>query len=186
MFGMIKSHDGAVAIANRIFETRLYNLFLSEEMLNSTICRAAEEDRNRFVRDGHLDMELVLERFVESFTDIYSDAQESFLEENGRRFFLLYLKPIINGAGNYYVEARTRDMRRTDIIIDYRGEQYVCEMKIWRGNEYNSRGERQLVGYLDDYHLTKGYMVSFNFNKNKKTGVQKLLMDGRTIVEAVV
>ncbi len=84
------------------------------------------------------------------------------------------------------MEARTRDMRRTDIIIDYRGEQYVCEMKIWRGNEYNSRGERQLIGYLDDYHLTKGYMVSFNFSKNKKTGVQKLLMDGRTIVEAVV
>lgn len=56
-------------------------------------------------------------------------------------------------------------MRRTDIIIDYRGEQYVCEMKIWRGNEYNSRGERQLIGYLDDYHLTKGYMVSFNFSK---------------------
>ncbi len=186
MFGMIKSHDGAVAIANRIFETRLYNLFLSEEMLNSTIYRAAEDDRNRFVRDGHLDMELVLERFVESFTDIYSGAQESFLEENGRRFFLLYLKPIINGVGNYYVEARTRDMRRTDIIIDYRGEQYVCEMKIWRGNEYNSRGERQLVGYLDDYHLTKGYMVSFNFNKNKKTGVQRLAVDGRMIVEAVV
>lgn len=88
--------------------------------------------------------------------------------------------------GNYYVEARTRDMRRTDIIIDYRGEQYVCEMKIWRGNEYNSRGERQLIGYLDDYHLTKGYMVSFNFNKNKKTGVQRLAVDGRTIVEAVV
>ncbi len=186
MFGMIKSRDGAVAIANRIFETRLYNLFLSEEMLNSTICRAAEEDRNRFVRDGHLDMELVLERFVESFTDIYSDAQESFLEENGRRFFLLYLKPIINGAGNYYVEARTRDMRRTDIIIDYRGEQYVCEMKIWRGNEYNSRGERQLIGYLDDYHLTKGYMVSFNFNKKKETGVREIVMGGRILVEAVV
>ena len=77
-------------------------------------------------------------------------------------------------------------MRRTDIIIDYRGEQYVCEMKIWRGNEYNSRGERQLIGYLDDYDLTKGYMVSFNFSKNNTTGVQKLLMDGRTIVEAVV
>lgn len=70
-------------------------------------------------------------------TDIYSDSDEAFLEENGRRFFLLYLKPIINGVGNYYVEARTRDMRRTDIVIDYRGRQYVVEMKIWHGEEYN-------------------------------------------------
>ena len=85
------------------------------------------------------------------------------------RFFLLYLKPIINGTGNYYVESRTRDMRRTDVIVDYKGKQYVCELKIWHGNEYNRRGEQQLIGYLDDYHLTTGYMVSFNFNKKKGT-----------------
>lgn len=108
------------------------------------------------------------------------------MEENGRRFFLLYLKPIINGVGNYYVEARTRDMRRTDVIVDYRGIQYVCELKIWHGQEYNRRGERQLIGYLDDYHLTKGYMVSFNFNQKKQVGVKKIELDGRLIVEAVV
>ncbi len=54
----------------------------------------------------------VLERFVEAFNEINSDAAKPFVEENGRRFFLLFLKPIINGVGNYYVEARTRDMRR--------------------------------------------------------------------------
>ncbi|MDE6897190.1 MAG: hypothetical protein K2P43_13595 [Lachnospiraceae bacterium] len=110
----------------------------------------------------------------------------NLLEENGRRFFLLYLKPIINGIGNYYIEARTRSMRRTDVIIDYRGRQYVCELKIWRGEEYNRRGEQQLIDYLRDYHLTEGYMIRFNFNKKKKTGVRKIQIDGRTLVEAVV
>ena len=80
------------------------------------------------------------------------------------------------------MEARTRDMRRTDIIIDYRGEQYVCEMKIWRGNEYNSRGERQLIGYLDDYHTKKGYLISFNFNKKKKSGVHELVVGDKASV----
>lgn len=32
------------------------------------------------------------------------------------------LKPIINGIGNYYIEAQTRDGRRTDIIVDYLGK----------------------------------------------------------------
>ncbi len=145
MFGFMRLSDGAVLIMNRIFETRIYNLFFSEELLNSAMFKAASEerDRNRFIRDGKLDMEQVLERFVVSFSDIYADADETFLEENGRRFFLLYLKPIINGVGNFYVEARTRNMRRTDVVIDYSGEQFVCELKIWHGEEYNRRGEEQ-------------------------------------------
>ena len=35
MFGFITERDGQAVIANRIFETRLYNLFLSEEMTKS-------------------------------------------------------------------------------------------------------------------------------------------------------
>ena len=50
------------------------------------------------------------------------------------------------------MESRTRELKRTDIIVDYRGEQYVIEMKVWRGEEYNRRGEEQLVDYLDAYH----------------------------------
>ena len=188
MFGFMKLAGGMVQISNRIFETRIYNLFLSEELLDSAMYKAAsvDKDRNRFIHDGKLDMEQVLERFVESFTDIYSDAEDTFLEENGRRFFLLYLKPIINGVGNFYVEARTRNMRRTDVVIDYRGQQFVCELKIWHGEEYNRRGEEQLMDYLDAYHLTTEYMISFNFNKGKQTGVQKIQIGEKTIVEAVV
>ncbi len=188
MFGFIKLEEGAVKISNRIFETRIYNLFISEELMDSDVYQAAsaDKDRNRFIQNGRLDMEQVLERFAETFTDIYSDAENKFLEENGRRFFLLYLKPIINGVGNYYVEARTRNMRRTDVVIDYRGEQFVCELKIWHGEEYNRRGEEQLADYLDAYHLTTGYMISFNFNKKKKVGVQRIQVGGKTIIEAVV
>lgn len=186
MFGFIKNVDGMAVIANRIFETRLYNLFLSEEIVNSKIYDAADLEKNRFIQEGHLKMELVLERFVEAFTDIYSDEEESFLEENGRRFFLLYLKPIINGVGNYYIEARTRNMERTDVIVDYRGEQFVIELKIWRGNAYHERGEKQLLDYLDYYHLKKGYMLSFNFNKRKQSGIKEILLGDKILVEAIV
>ncbi len=77
-------------------------------------------------------------------------------------------------------------MCRTDVIIDYHGRQYVCELKIWRGNEYNERGEKQLIGYLDDYHLEEGYLVSFNFNKHKTPGVRELWIDGKKLIEATV
>ena len=77
-------------------------------------------------------------------------------------------------------------MGRTDLIIDYLGKQYVIEMKIWHGNEYNARGEEQLLGYLNDYQLEKGYMLSFNFNKNKVPGVKEIHFKEHTLIEAVV
>lgn len=76
--------------------------------------------------------------------------------------------------------------KRTDVIVDYAGEQYIVEMKIWHGNEYNERGERQLAEYLDYYRQKKGYMLSFNFNKNKKTGMRTVKIGDKIIVEAVV
>lgn len=187
MFGFVKNQNGSAVIANRIFEMWLYNLYLSGyEVQNQDIYKASLEDKNQFIAGGHLNMRLILEKFVVHFNDLFQDSDEAFLEDEGRKYFLLYLRPIINGTGNYYIESRTRGLRRTDVIVDYRGEQYVIEMKIWHGEEYNNRGEKQLVQYLDDYNQSKGYMVSFNFNKKKKTGVHEIVVGDKTLIEAVV
>lgn len=185
-FGFLKCVDEQITVSNRIFETRLYNYFLAEDMLESSTYSASLQIKNQFVRGNILDMELILRRFVEHFSDIYADNSEKFIEENGRRLFLLYLKPIINGTGNYYIESRTRSMGRTDIIIDFQGQQYIIEMKIYHGNEYNLRGEKQLIRYLNDYHLQKGYMLSFNFNKRKQIGMHEVVLDDKVLIEAVV
>ncbi len=187
MFGFVRVQDGNVVVSNRIFEMRLYNRYLSTaEIQRQRIYKASLEDKNQFISGGHLNMRRILEKFVEHFDDLYHDSEEAFVEEAGRKFFLLYLRPIINGTGNYYIESRTRSLGRTDVIVDYCGEQYIIEAKIWHGNEYNMRGERQLVRYLDDYHTDKGYMISFNFNKKKKIGVHEIVVGNKVLIEAVV
>lgn len=187
MFGFVKNVDGKVIPANRIFDTLMYNHFLSmDELKSSAMYKASLLDKNMFICDGRLNMRKVLEKFVIHFHDLYGNRKETFLEEEGRRYFLLYLRPIINGTGNYYIEAQTRSLGRTDIIIDYRGEQFVVETKIWRGNEYNTRGERQVVEYLEDYRLQTGYMLSFCFNKKKEIGVKEFEIEGKKLIEAVV
>lgn len=187
MFGFVKADNGIVVVSNRIFETRIYNYFLSiEEMRDTDIYKAAIQNKNYFIENGTLNMELVLERFITCFSELYGNSDEKFLEEDGRRFFLLFLRPIINGTGNYYIEAQTRDSRRTDIVVDYLGKQYIIELKIWHGDEYNRRGEEQLGHYLDMYHLKKGYLLSFNFNKNKEVGIKQILCGDKVIIEAVV
>ena len=186
MFGFLTEKNGQVAIANRIFEMYLLNLFMTEEAGKSEVYAQGGSDRIGFIKENRLDMDLVLKKFVEYFHEICSDKEERFIEKFGRRFFLLYLKPIINGTGNYYIEAQTRDERRTDVIVDYLGEQFIVELKIWHGNEYNTRGEKQLTEYLEYFHRDKGYLLSFNFNQKKEIGVKEIQIEGKTSVEAVV
>ncbi len=62
----------------------------------------------------------------------------------------------------------------------------MIELKIWHGDEYNRRGEEQLMGYLDDQHQKKGYMVSFNFNKKKQIGIHEVIVGDKILIEAVV
>ena len=72
------------------------------------------------------------------------------------------------------------------MIIDYLGHQYIIELKIWRENAYNERGEEQIAGYLDYYHEKKGYLVSFCFNKNKTSGTKTIQVCDKTVTEAVI
>lgn len=105
------------------------------------IYKASLQDKNQFVVNEFLNMRLVLEKFVQHFTALYGNNRKAFMEEEGRKYFSLYLKPIINGTGN-------------------------C--------------------YFDDYNKNKGYMISFNFTRNKQVGVSEIVVEDKVIVEAVV
>lgn len=186
MYGFVRNNNGALVIANRIFETVIYDWFISLETTDSQIFDKGINDKNQFISDGQLNVERIIEKFIIHFNDIYGSQPDKFKEDDGRKLFLLYLRPIINGVGNYYIEAQTRDQRRTDVIVDYLGKQYVIELKIWHGDEYNTQGEQQLSEYLDYYHINKGYLLSFNFNKSKQSGMHTIELNGKTIVEGVV
>ncbi len=187
MYGLIRKEHGAVRIANRIFEMMLYNLFLSDEELKSdAFTKEGDLARNIFVKDGKLDMRLVLERFIQTYTQICGPLEEKFREKDGREQFLLYLRPIINGTGNYYIEAQTRNQTRTDVVVDYLGQQYVIELKIWRGERYNEEGEKQIAGYLEHFNLDTGYMLSFNFNKKKEPGVKRVQVGDKVLFEGML
>ena len=187
MYGLVRNEHNTVRVANRIFETMLYNLFLSdEELKNNVFSREGELAKNQFVTDGKLNMRLIMERFIETYIQVCGPLKERFKEKDGREQFLLYLKPIINGTGNYYIEAQTRDQTRTDVIVDYLGQQYIIELKIWRGERYNTEGEKQVSEYLDYWNLDTGYMLSFNFNKKKEQGVKRVQIGDKVLFEGTL
>lgn len=187
MHGFVTKKKGAITIANRIFETRLYNYYLTvDEMKSTPAFQAGVNDKEQFVKGGKLLMDKLLSHYVTVFDDLYGESEERFSEDEGRRRFLLYIRPIINGTGNYYIEAETRNSRRMDLVIDYLGEQFIVELKIWGGKAYHTKGEDQLADYLESKHLAKGYLLTYSFNKKKTPGVERKQVRGKEIVEVFV
>lgn len=68
MYGFACDRGGRLAVSNRVFETLLYNLFLSDdELADITLSDDGELGRTRYVRGGRLDMRAVLEGFREAY-----------------------------------------------------------------------------------------------------------------------
>ena len=187
MFGFIKQQDGAFAVSCRMFEIWFYEYFISQDK-NSADFIQGMTDKNQFIHDGILDVPRLFARFIDHMNKTYKmDHDNEFIENDARKVFLTYLRPVINGIGSYHIEEQTRDHERMDVVIDYLGKQYVIELKIWRGNAYNERGEQQLCRYLEYFDLKEGYLLSFCFNKTKQSGLlPPVELNGRTLIEAVV
>ncbi len=187
MYGFVTERGDKMVVANRVFETLLYDYFLAEEQTGA-VRRAGDLGRSLFVEGGRLDMCAVLEGFRRTYVEVYGPLEEGgrFAEKDGRELFLMYLKPIINGTGNYYVEAQTRDQTRTDVIVDYLGERFVVELKVWRGPRYNEAGERQVAGYLDYFGLSVGAVPFFNISKRKEPGLRRVAVGDKVLWEETI
>ncbi len=166
MFGIVREENGKAVISNILFESCLYDYFGGILIAENA---AASYEKNQFIKeDGRLDMVHVLDRFQSFMKSEYREEDERFIESQGRLLFLCFLKPIINGTGFYYVEPQTRTNSRMDIVVTYLDEEFIIELKIWRGDQYRKDGIKQLNGYLESREQKKGYLVSFSFLKNKE------------------
>ena len=104
--------------ANKIFAKVLTDYYLSQDEIKSLeIYKVSSRDKNQFIENGKLNMKLVLEKFIEAFTDLYAHKGRTFIEEEGKKYFLLFLRPIINATGFYSLEAVTGKNTRTDVIV---------------------------------------------------------------------
>ncbi|MDO4616881.1 MAG: hypothetical protein Q4B03_05430 [Lachnospiraceae bacterium] len=187
MFGWLRNSGGKTVITNRIFEVLICNKMIQEHV-DDRIFTLGSSEKSQLKSADCLYMDQIMERFAAHYHSIYGDRSADFLEKEARLIFLTFIKPIINGEGNYYLESQEADSTRTDVIIDYHAKQYIVELKIWHGDIYEQRGIEQLAGYLDRHQLTEGWLLSFCFNKNKQelTGFREYEMNGMRILETVV
>lgn len=175
-----------VAISNKIFELLMTDYFISEDLGDSRrITGVLHVD---VIRDGRFDMELCLRKFAEHYSEIFNESDVEFLERHGRLLFLSYLRPLINGQGFYHIESQFTDLRRMDIVVDFGYRQFIIELKLWRGQQYQMEAYMQLCGYLESKHVDTGYLLTFDFRSegNRVHKAEWLEVDGKRIFDVMV
>ena len=90
-----------------------------------------------------------------------------FFEREARKLFLLFVSAIINGSGFAHMESEQGDGKRTDVIVNYLTQQFIVELKIWRGQKAHEKAQDQLLGYMDKLNLHVGYLLTFDFREKK-------------------
>jgi len=165
LYGIFADKNGRCKIHNRIFEQRILSIIITKQMQ----INAKEGIFSPPLPLGKgLDVFTVLKRFQTFMKENYSNRDGKFLERHGRLIFLAFLKPIINGKGYEFKEPVVGDERRMDIVVVFENQRYVIELKRWEGEEYHQQGLQQLSDYLDIYSLKQGFLLIYNFNKNKE------------------
>lgn len=167
IYCLIKEDEtGHVAVHNLIFEQKLYNYFMAEQSLQHN--NKLSTNRSIFVRDGKLNMPLVIERFKDLMEADPQSENAEFLEQQGRLLFLCFLKPILGGAGFFYIEPQTRNDGRMDIIVTYGGEEFIVELKNWRDMKYEQKGEEQVSEFARSRCHKKAYLITYSFLREKE------------------
>jgi hypothetical protein len=180
-----KSITGGVEISNSIFELYIYNYMVSKR--NTDIGNVLKHEyKDIFIKDKKLNIVVILNKFQELMKCEYREKDREFIEREGRLLFLCFIKPIINGKGFYYVEPETRMDSRMDIVITYGDNEYVIELKKWYGQKKYKEGLKQLTDYLDNRLTKTGFMITFNFNKNKEYKKEWITLDGYRIYSIIV
>ena len=155
-----------VIISNKVFELLMTDYYIARDLRGRTqITGIFHKD---VLKDGRFDMELCLRKFAEHYAEIYNENDAEFLERHGRLIFLSYLKPLLNGGGFWHIESQLTDSRRMDIVVDYGREQFIIELKLWRGEQYQCEAYKQLLGYMETKRAATGYLLTFDFRKDAK------------------
>jgi len=185
MFAFVKVEDGLVKVSNRIFEMLIADYFLSidddrdDSRTDALLKGVLKED---VVRGGRFDMELALRKFAVHFRKLYTDrdagqAVSPLAPEFGyaelhnrdvaqwRLIFLSFLAPLLNGDGFYHIESQLTNLQRMDLVVNYARDEFIIELKLWRGEGAHEDAYGQLAGYLASRGATVGYLVTFDLRQ---------------------
>ena len=190
-YAFIRIVDRDIRIHNKIFEVIIISYFISKEKREGKKFVKNRIDPN-VVNGDQFNIELFFEKFNDYYQTNYSDKNKNFLEREATLLFLFFLQSYLNGNGFRYQQSQPNIAtgKRMDIVIAYGNkdsiEEFIVELKIWRGEVNRQNAHTQLTNYLKERGADKGYLLTFDFRKKKEVKQEWIEVDGKSILEVQV
>lgn len=161
LYGVIRAGEtNGCVIGNRIYEQVLFASFhrvMASQMLGGDATVGVVD------AEGRLDFRRVLDKFQSFMKAKGAQVVRSgeFKEATGQLLLLSYLDLLVNGKGWTFKEVQSGE-GRIDVICCYKKQKEIVELKLWYGEQRYDQGLNQLVRYLENESLERGYLVVFD------------------------
>lgn len=119
--------------------------------------------------DGSLNMNKLIKAFQEFFRENSEIWLEKFAyKEAGPHLLMMaFLQRILNSKGKLHREYAL-GRKRVDLLIQWRNQRIVIELKILRNKKTLTEGLQQTANYMDTNNATEGHLVIFDRDSEKK------------------
>ena len=186
-YAFIRIADREIRIHNKIFEIIITDYFIDKERIegHDFVNNRIEAD---VVNGEQFNIELFFEKFNNHYQKYYSDRDENFIEREAAFLFLFFLQPYLNGEGAYHLESKPNFAtgKRMDVVISYGSQEFIVELKIWRGIKRQQNAYKQLLEYMDKRGADKGYLLTFDFRKKKEIKQEWVQMGKKAVLDIQV
>ena len=137
-------------------------------------------------KDGLLDVPKLLTGFTDFYRTNSGVWEEKFAyKEAGPHLLLLaFLQRIINGGGTIHREYGL-GRKRVDLLIHWRTQCFVIELKIYRQKSDIVEGLKQTAMYMDISGATEGHLVVFD-RSSKKSWAKKIYHKIEQVDEKII
>lgn len=169
--GLIKKDkEGNVAFRVPIYQKCLYSAFYPYLNGEKNHIKAEADIDVYITPEGHLDMDKIVENYK-----IYAtrrgfryfrekDEQGNFisLKEAALMYsFDTFVNAIVSLAGGKTYLEPTTALGRSDLLINYKNQEYVVETKVYSDTVQFADGKKQLAYYIKSLSLTTGIYLVF-------------------------
>jgi len=188
-YAFVRIIDRNIRIHNKIFEIVITAYFISKEKREEKKL-VTNNVYAEVVNGEQFNIELFFEKFSSHYQKHYADKDQRFIERESAFLFLFFLQPYLNGKGSFHLESKPNFAtgKRMDVVISYGHQEFIIELKIWRGEAYQARSYKQLTDYMNKRGAEKGYLLTFDFRQNRTSPPAKWLDvgGGKQIYEILV
>jgi hypothetical protein len=172
--GLIKEAGGGVVEPSNKIYAEVIIRYLNYTVQESLKTAMPNDDLPKYIKDGKIDVNFLLREFQifwrensEILLKKYKDRFYEYDEAAPHLVIQAFLQRVTNG-GAHIDREMALGKNRLDICIEWKGQKYPIEIKLYRGgNMLKDSTEQQILKYMERVGANEGWVVIFDRDDEK-------------------